>query len=198
MPFNKDYYASGRNNHESHSSSSGRETFDGRRYGNGQKAVNGNQYDNHASSMSMKRNDSDFTIQRTVPNKKSNKYNSLDRGGLIEEQEVSPMMMKKKANVHLEPMSHKKAQLLQTGLGPAQADLNMAHSESNPLLQAVINDRVKLEKLNHIPSVKSNLKQSDSLSQSGADPIPAPAGLNYEAMPIGKKSVLAPINVLNS
>ena len=62
--------------------------------------------------MSMKRNDSDFNVQRTVPSKKSNKYNSMDRGGLGDENEVSPLMMKKKANVHLEPMSHKKAQLL--------------------------------------------------------------------------------------
>ena len=71
-------------------------------------------------------------------------------------------MMKKKANVHLEPMSHKKAQMMQTGIGSglkATSDLNMGHSESNPLLGAppVINDRVKLEKLSHIPSVKSNL-----------------------------------------
>ena len=74
----------------------------------------------------------------------------------------------------------------------------MAHSESNPLLGGpVINDRVKLEKLNHIPSVKSNLMQSEAnLSQANLDSNKA--GLNYEAMPIGKKSVLAPINVLNT
>ena len=30
--------------------------------------------------------------------------------------------------------------------------------------QPVINDRVKLEKLNHIPSVKSNLLASDNMS----------------------------------
>lgn len=72
----------------------------------------------------------------------------------------------------------------------------MGHSESNPLLQpTIINDRVKLERLNHIPSVKSNLMQaaSDNMSQSNLD---AP-GINYEAMPLGKKSVLAPINMLN-
>lgn len=123
--------------------------------------------------MAMQRNDSDFNIQRTVPQKKSNKYNSLDRGGLIDENEVSPMVMKKKANVHLQPMSHKKAQLMQTGLStnlPA-ADLNMQHSESNPLLQPGINDRVKLEKLNHIPSMKSNLMQSDNMSQSNLDNV---------------------------
>lgn len=74
-------------------------------------------------------------------------------------------------------------------------DLPIPHSESNPLLAPVINDRVKLEKLNHIPSVKSNLMQSDTASQGQME---GPAKLNYEAMPVGKKSVLAPINVLNS
>jgi len=45
-----------------------------------------------------------------VPTKKTGKYNSLDRnGGMMEESEVSPLVMKKKANVHLQPMSHKKA-----------------------------------------------------------------------------------------
>jgi hypothetical protein len=111
---------------------------------------------------------------------------------------VSPLIMKKKANVHLQPMSHKKAHMMQTGLSSnlkMTADMSMGHSESNPLLQPqIINDRVKLEKLNHIPSVKSNLmQQSDTMSQSNLD---AP-GINYEAMPIGKKSVLAPINMLN-
>ena len=89
------------------------------------------------SQMSMKRNDSDFQVQRTVP-QKSGKYNSLDRGGsIMDENEVSPLMLKKKANVHLEPMSHKKAHLLQTGVGGnmrGPGDLGMAHSESNPLL----------------------------------------------------------------
>lgn len=52
-----------------------------------------------------------------------------------------------------------------------------------------------MEKLNHIPSVKSNLMQvSDTVSQGALD---AP-GLNYEAMPVGKKSVLAPINMMNT
>lgn len=69
-----------------------------------------NQYENGASQMSMKRNDSDFNVQRTVQPKKANKYNSLDRGsGVIDENDMSPLMMKKKANVHLQPMSHKKA-----------------------------------------------------------------------------------------
>lgn len=48
------------------------------------------------------------------------------------------------------------------GLAPAALPmpLPISHSESNPLLGglgAPINDRVKLEKLSHIPSVKSNL-----------------------------------------
>ena len=52
--------------------------------------------------MSMKHNESDFNVQRTVPAKKSGKYNSLDRGSVVlDESEVSPMVMKKKANVHL-------------------------------------------------------------------------------------------------
>lgn len=60
--------------------------------------------------MSMKRNDSDFNA-RTGPTKQSHKYNSIDRGSGLhgEENEVSPMIMKKKANVHLQPMTHKKA-----------------------------------------------------------------------------------------
>jgi len=76
----------------------------------------------------------------------------------------------------------------------------MSHSESNPLLAApAINDRVKLEKLNHIPSVKSNLMQSDNMSQGNLDVGRMGGGaINYEAMPVGKKSVLAPINVMNS
>ena len=75
----------------------------------------------------------------------------------------------------------------------------MNHSESNPLLAPVINDRIKLEKLNHIPSVKSNLMQSSEANMSQANlEGTGKAGLNYEAMPVGKKSVLAPINVLNT
>ena len=76
----------------------------------------------------------------------------------------------------------------------------MNHSESNPLLAPVINDRIKLEKLNHIPSVKSNLMQSSeaNMSQANLEGTGGKAGLNYEAMPVGKKSVLAPINVLNT
>ena len=73
----------------------------------------------------------------------------------------------------------------------------MNHSESNPLLAPAINDRIKLEKLNHIPSVKSNLMQSEA-NMSKANLDMSKAGLNYEAMPIGKKSVLAPINILNT
>ena len=45
------------------------------------------------------------------------------------------------------------------------SDAGISHSESNPILNApVINDRVKLEKLNHIPSVKSNLMSNDNMS----------------------------------
>lgn len=52
--------------------------------------------------MSMKRNDSEFNVQRSVPGKKTTKYNSLDRGsGIIDENDMSPLMMKKKAAVHL-------------------------------------------------------------------------------------------------
>jgi len=84
--------------------------MDSNKYGKNQI----NQFENHASQMSMKRNDSDFNMhQRSVPAKKTtNKYNSLDRGSsIIDENDigVSPMMLKKKANVHLQPMSHKKA-----------------------------------------------------------------------------------------
>lgn len=122
---------------------------------------------NHASQMHMARNDSDFNVQRTVPAKRSNKYHSIDRGADIQENEVSPLtMMKKKANVHLQPMMHKRAQLMSTGVGqgltPATLPMPIPHSESNPLLGGqgpTINDRVKLEKLSHIPSVKSNLLQ---------------------------------------
>lgn len=129
-----------------------------------------------------------------MPQKKTGKYNSLDRGALFDENEVSPMILKKKANVHLEPMSHKKV-ILKGGLPSRGAD-QMTHSESNPLLtqHPVINDRVKLEKLSHIPSVKSNLIASESMS-AGFNELP---GINYEAMPNGKKSVLAPINFANT
>ena len=155
--------------------------------------------------MSMKRDESDFNVQRSVPNK-SGKYASLDRGSVVlEENQVSPMVMKKKANVHLQPMSHKKAPMVQNSLGGQglrahQTDLNMGHSESNPLLNPlVINDRVKLEKLNHIPSVKSNLMQSETMSQGTLEKSNIMgSGLNYEGLPMGKKSVLAPINVLNT
>ena len=101
--FNADYYQSGRNyngNGSSSSAGSGRENGT-KQYGT--KASYGNApFENaQSSSMAMQRNDSDFAIQRTVPQKKSNKYNSLDRGGMLDENEVSPMVMKKKANVHL-------------------------------------------------------------------------------------------------
>lgn len=111
--FNNDYYASNKNGNEhASSSSSARDAFEGHKFGKNGIQV-GNTYENGASQMSMKRNDSDFNIQRSVPTKKTNKYNSLDRGsGVIDENDMSPLMMKKKANVHLQPMSHKKAQML--------------------------------------------------------------------------------------
>ena len=100
------------------------------------------QFDNHASQISMHRNGSDFNAgQRTVPKNKSGKYNSIERNGMMDENQVSasPMIMKKKANVHLQPMSHKKAHMMQTGLSTnlkMTADVgSMGHSESNPLLQ---------------------------------------------------------------
>jgi len=36
---------------------------------------------------------------------------------MMDENEVSPMIMKKKANVHLQPMTHKKAALMSTSVG---------------------------------------------------------------------------------
>jgi len=77
---------------------------------------------NHASQMHMARNDSDFNVQRTVPAHRSNKYHSIDRGASVEENEVSPLtMMKKKANVHLQPMMHKRAQMISSGVGQGLA-----------------------------------------------------------------------------
>ena len=158
-------------------------------------------YNQAGSSMDINRNESDMNVQRTVQAKKT-KYNSLDRGE-GENAEISPIMMKKKANVHLQPMSHKKAPLMQTNHGKlgsiaGGSDVGgISHSESNPILNVpVINDRVKLEKLNHIPSVKSNLMSSDAVSQGKIETTPAQ--INYENMPIGKKSVLAPIANMNT
>ena len=153
----------------------------------------------NGSSMDMNRNESDMNVQRTVQAKKT-KYNSLDRGD-GDAPESSPFMMKKKANVHLQPMSHKKAPMM-TGanmlgsIGTTSDAGGISHSESNPILNApVINDRVKLEKLNHIPSVKSNLMSNDNMSTGKVETTPQ---INYSAMPIGKKSVLAPIQSMNA
>ena len=56
-------------------------------------------------------------------------------------------------------MNHKVANL------PSGEMIDTLHqSESNPILNAPpagINDRVRLEKLNHIPSVKSNLMTAE-------------------------------------
>ena len=60
-------------------------------------------YEKNASQMSMKRNDSDFNA-RTGPGKPSQKYSSIDRNSGMHEGEnegISPLIMKKKANVHL-------------------------------------------------------------------------------------------------
>jgi hypothetical protein len=139
--FNNDYYASKKSKGEyGSSSSSAREAVEGHKFGKNQT----NQFENHASQMSMKRNDSDFKVLRSVPTKKAthtnNKYNSLDRGStIIDENDVgvSPMMVKKKANVHLQPMSHKKASMM-PGLGhnlKGPSDTLISHSESINLLQ---------------------------------------------------------------
>lgn len=74
----------------------------------------------------------------------------------------------------------------------------ISHSESNPVLNApVINDRVRLEKLNHVPSVKSNLMSENmsiqgggGLNQNGMADVQSRSNLNYLDMPVGKKSVL--------
>ena len=74
--------------------------------------------------MNMKRNESDFGVpgvQKTVQHK-ANKYNSIERNSMFDENEkVSPMIMKKKANVHLQPMLHKKAQLMPVDVGQGLA-----------------------------------------------------------------------------
>ena len=80
---------------ERHSSSSSGEVG-GLKYGRGP----GNE--NVASQMNMKRNESDFGVnggvQKTVQHK-ANKYNSIERGSMFDENEkASPMIMKKKAN----------------------------------------------------------------------------------------------------
>ena len=154
----------------------------------------------NGSSLDMNRNESDMNIQRTVQAKKT-KYNSLDRGD-GDQSEISPIVMKKKANVHLQPMSHKKAPMMTAGtmkigsVGVGSDGGGISHSESNPILNApVINDRVKLDKLNHIPSVKSNLMSTDNMSNGK---IEHSTPINYSAMPVGKKSVLAPIQSMNA
>jgi hypothetical protein len=75
-------------------------------------------YADNSSSLNM--NDSDTqAVQRTVQMKKT-KYNSMERDPTQEQSAISPIMMKKKANVHLQPMSHKKAPMMPPGgrLGP--------------------------------------------------------------------------------
>lgn len=110
--FNNDYYASGKHNDASGPSSqnsSVRDHMEQNKYNKNSQMGN---YEKNASQMSMKRNDSDFNV-RTGPSKPSNnKYSSIDRNSGMNDGEnevVSPMIMKKKANVHLQPMEHKKA-----------------------------------------------------------------------------------------
>ena len=102
-------------------------------------------------------------------------------------------------------MEHKKAMILQPqGMktqGSTDIQQTFNHSESNPILNApvVTNDRVKLQALNHIPSVKSNLMSqgNDSatdLNANARDLTKGASFINYENMPIGKKSILAPLS----
>ena len=159
---NNEYYSGARGGQYENMSDEGSQNAFGDRPG---RAYDG-------SSMDIQNNhESDMNITRTVPQKKT-KYNSLDRGE-NETVGISPVVMKKKANVHLQPMSHKKAPIMTTtgqmklgSLGGAGSDMGgISHSESNPILNApIINDRVKLEKLSHIPSVKSNLMSNDNMS----------------------------------
>ena len=92
-------------------------------------------------------------------------------------------------------MNHKQAAVLQpAGLqGP-----NLAQSESHSLLTGgpVVKDRVTLEKLLHNPSVKSNLMSQDgSGSQTDLNALGTNQNsFDYQNMPIGKKTILAPLN----
>jgi len=105
---NKDYYASGRGLNERASSSNESGPYND---------SGSNRMGNQGSLSHMAHNESDFNANtRTVPAKRSNKYHSIDRGA--EENEVSPLsMMKKKANVHLMPMQHLKANVMPSGIG---------------------------------------------------------------------------------
>lgn len=106
---NNEYYASGIRGINDRASSSESGKYESQKAGG-----------NHISNSHMARNDSDFNAPRTIPAKRSNKYQSLERG--TEENEVSPLtMMKKKANVHLQPMLHKKAQLMPVDVGQGLA-----------------------------------------------------------------------------
>ena len=74
----------------------------------------------------------------------------------------------------------------------------LASSGSNPVINApVVSDRVKLEKLQHIPSVKSNLMSQENNSQTDLNAKPGFSNgpsFDYENMPIGKKTMLAPLS----
>lgn len=113
--FNNDYYASGKQNDHSNASSNNSSVRGDQltgENGGGKFSKNSQMgtYEKNASQMSMKRNDSDFNA-RTGPAKPSQKYSSIDRNSGMHdaENEISPLIMKKKANVHLQPMTHKKA-----------------------------------------------------------------------------------------
>lgn len=86
----------------------------------------------------------------------------------------------------------------------ANNGIGISHSESNPILNApVINDRVRLDKLNHVPSMKSNLLGSENMSIQGGGAnngveTASRTNLNYLDMPVVKKSVLAPLHNLAS
>ena len=91
------------------------------KYGASSNIANQN---NKGSSLNMMRNDSDLNLSKNGPitsnipaNAKGLKYNSLDRGsGVIGEHMelgMSPPDRRKKANIHLQPMEHKKAALVQ-------------------------------------------------------------------------------------
>ena len=63
-----------------------------------------------------------------------------------------------------------------------------------------VNTRVKLAELSHIPSVKSNLMSQENhgsatdLNGLNGKPDMNGPGFNYANMPVGKKTVLAPLN----
>ena len=74
----------------------------------------------------------------------------------------------------------------------------MNQSESNPVLNAPapVNTRLKLAELNHIPSVKSNLMSQENNGSSQEllnGKVESSGGINIANLPMGKKTVLAPL-----